>query len=114
MALLIDSVFLVTATDIEANGQSGAQVVETLLGLSGKTPGAKRLELSATLTVPVSGPEFDAFAATANGTYHEIQIPLGPKTLISQGWINDCSVKGSTGGSTAYSFNFIGELNPPD
>jgi len=110
---LIDSVFQTTLSDLEVNGESGAQSVETLLGLAGKTPGNSKLDISGTLTVPVTGPETDFAGHVARGTYHEIQIPIGDKTIITQGWFESFSFKGSVGSATTYSFKFTGDFPEP-
>lgn len=113
VTVLIDGVRQIKATNIQVNGQSGAQAVETLDGLTGKTPGSKRVEMSITSAVPISGPEFDFATAVADGTYHEIQFPLGAKTIVAQGWFQDYSVQGSVNANTEISANFVGELKKP-
>lgn len=112
--ILIDNALLITLTDLEVNGVSGAQAVETLLGLTGKTPGAKRLNISATATVPLGGPEFDAASAVANGTFHEVQVPQGSKTIVSQGWIDEFAFKGSVGNNATYDFKYTGDFPAPE
>lgn len=113
VSCLIDNVFQTTLSDLEVNGESGAQAVETLLGLAGKTPGNAKLDMSGTLTVPVTGPETDIAGSVARGSYHEVQIPIGDKTIVSQGWFDSFSLKGSVGSSTTYSFKYTGDFPPP-
>lgn len=114
MTILVDGVRQVKITNIQVNGQSGAQAVETLDGLAGKTPGSKRLEVSGTWAVPITGTEFDVATAVANGTYHQIQIPVGAKTIVSDGWFQDFNMQGSVNSNTETGAQFIGELNPPE
>lgn len=114
MTLLVDGVRQVSLSNIQVNGQSGAQAVETLEGLVGKTPGSKRLEVSGTWALPITGMEFDVASAVASGTYHELQIPVGSKTLVSQGWFQDFGAQGSVNANTEVTAQFIGELNAPE
>jgi hypothetical protein len=113
LTVLLDGVMQTEVSDIKVNGKSGAQAVELLRGLAGKTPGARQLEFSGTWAIPISGPEFDVVGFTADGSYHDLQIPLGPKTLISSGWFQDCEIGQSTGSHTQVSGTFMGEFNPP-
>lgn len=114
MTLLVDGVRQVKASEITVNGQSGAQAVETLEGLVGKTPGSKRLEISAKWALPITGMEFDVATATANGTYHEIQIPVGSKTIVSQGWFQEFNLGGSVNANTEVGAQFVGSLDAPE
>ena len=113
LACLIDGVFQVKVSNIEVNGDSGAQAVETLEGLAGKTPGSKKLEISGTWAVPIGGLEFDFFTAAAVGTYHEVQIPVGAKTIISKGWFQTAGIGQGVNASTEAKMTFIGEFEPP-
>lgn len=114
LVLLIDGVAQVKTQSISVNGQSGSQAVETLQGLAGKTPGNRRLEVSFTGAVALNGLEFDAISAGAEGTYHDLQIPVGAKSIISRGWFDTFTVSQSTGASTEVSATFIGDYNPPE
>ncbi len=114
MAVLIDGVFQTTVQDVQVNGTSGNQIVETLQGLAGKTPGSKMLTITGKWAVPVTGLETGLIAAVANGSYHEIQVPVGEETIVSSGWFDEFTLGGSTGQSTEFSATFKGELNAPE
>jgi hypothetical protein len=112
--ILIDGQFQAEASNISVNGQSGAQAVETIAnGLSGKTPGSKRIEFALTSAVPTGGMEFDFVQACSDGAYHEVQIVYGAKTIVSKGWFQDFSLGQSTNASTEASANFIGTFEVP-
>ncbi len=108
LSCLIDGVLQIEATEYSINGDSGANAVETFAGLSGKTPGARKLEIDAKWALPVSGLEFDVMSACANGTYHELQMPLGNKTLVSKGWWQTATVSGSVNSNTEVQAKFMG------
>lgn len=114
LAVLIDGVFQASVTNVEINGQSGAQAVETLQGLAGKTPGSARVEISGTWAVPIGGLEFDFLGAALRGEYHTIQVPLGDKAYIGNGWFQDAGVSQGTGSNTEAKMNWVGEPNPPE
>jgi len=113
LKLLVDGIFQVKVTNVQVNGQSGAQAVETLEGLAGKTPGSGRLELTGNWAVGLEGPEADLWTWIADGSYHEVQIPIGDKSIISQGWWDTAGISQSTNASTEQTAAFIGELQPP-
>jgi hypothetical protein len=112
LALLIDGVFQIKPSSVSINGESGAQAVETLEGLAGKTQGSGRCTISVSGAVPLGGLEFDCVSALSQGTYHEMQVPLGGKSYVGNGWINSASVSQSVNANTEYSFEWIGELKP--
>ncbi len=110
LAVLIDGVFQLKVSSVTVNADSGAQAVETLEGLAGKTPGSHRLEISGTWAVPLGGLEFDFISACAEGSYHNIQIPIGSKSLIADGWFQTAGVSQSTNANTEAQMAFTGEL----
>jgi len=114
LTVLVDGVRQVKLSGVTVNGQSGAQAVETLEGLAGKTAGSGRLEITANWAVPITGFEFDVAEAVAEGTYHELQIPVGSKSIVSQGWFDSFDLGQSTNANTELGAQFIGELNPPE
>ena len=113
LVLLIDGVYQVSCSGIDISLDSGAQRVDTLEGLAGKTPGAKSLEISGTWAVPIGGLEFDFATAMAEGSYHEIQIPVGGKSIVAKGWFQSGKIGQSTNASTEASATFIGEFEKP-
>lgn len=113
MSLLVDSVLQLEVNEVSVNGQSGAQAVKALSGLVGKTPGTPMIEIEGKWGVPVSGMEFDVASACANGTYHELQIPVGNKTIVSKGWWDTFGLSGSNDNNTELSAKFTGTLVPP-
>lgn len=113
LACIIDGVFQVKVQNFSVNGNSGRQAVETLEGLAGFTPGSKTLEVNGTWAVPVGGPEFDFMTAAANGTIHEIQIPIGVKTIISKGVFLTAGFSQSVNAATEHTMTFMGEFEAP-
>ncbi len=113
LKLLVDGVMQVTPSQIRIQFSSNNQVVETLEGLAGKTPGAGRVTISCTGSVPVSGPEADPATKVVKGTYHDMQVPFGPKSYIGTGWFDECDIGQSTNANTEVSFTWIGEFAEP-
>lgn len=109
LAVLIDGVFQAEVSQVEVNGESGAQAVETLQGLAGKTPGSGRVEVNGSWAVPIGGLEFDFFSAAIEGSYHTIQIPLGDKAYIGTGWFQNSSIGQSVNANTEARMSWIGE-----
>lgn len=91
---------------------SNAQAIETFDGLVGKTPGSGRVTWSGTAAIPASGPEFDYWSACQRGSYHTLQIPMGLKSYIGNGWFDDVEVDQSTNGSAEMSFTWTGSFEP--
>lgn len=113
LALLIDGVFQVKPSQIRVQFQANNQVVETLEGLAGKTPGSGRVTITATCAVPVGGPEHDFFTDCVKGTYHDLQVPFGAKSYIGTGWFDECDIGQSTNANTEASFTWQGEFSAP-
>lgn len=101
-------------TNISVNGQSGSQAVETLQGLAGKTPGNRRLEVSGNWAVALNGLEFDFLTACAEGSYHDLQIPVGAKSIISRGWFDTGGISQGVNSATEANATFIGSFDPPE
>lgn len=110
---LIDGVYQAKATQWSATFNSGAQRVDTLEGFAGKTPGSGSIEITGNWAVEIGGVEVDIFTYCAEGSYHEIQIPAGTKSIISQGYFDTAGISQSTNASTEATATFIGELQPP-
>lgn len=110
LALLIDGVFQIKPSTIRVQLSSQNQPVETLEGLAGKTPGSGRCTVTGTAAVPKNGPEEDFFTKVVVGSYHQIQVPMGLKGYIGNGWFDECEIGQSTGQNTEVSFTWIGEF----
>ncbi len=104
----IDGIAQVMVTRGQATLDSGAIKVETLEGLVGKTPGATSIEITGDWAVPTGGLEFDFLSACNDGTYHEIQIPVGTKTIVAQGWFQTAGIQGGATESTSATMTFTG------
>ncbi|MCZ2439650.1 MAG: hypothetical protein LC119_05680 [Burkholderiales bacterium] len=113
LRLIIDGEVQAQCTQISVNLDGQAVRVDTLEGLAGKTEGAKSLEIDGNWAVPLGGLEFDFVTAIADGTYHEVQIPIGNKTIVTRGWFQSGSLSQSVNAATEASAKFIGELNAP-
>lgn len=112
LTVMIDGVIQAKLTNVSVNGDSGAQAVQTLQGLAGKTQGSGQLELSGTWAVPVNGLEFDVWSAAANGSYHDVQIPVGTKSIVSKGWFQTAGLSQSVNANTEATATFIGTFEP--
>jgi len=111
LALLINGVFQLKPSSLEIEWDSGAQRVDTLEGLAGKTPGSGTTNISATGAVAISGPEFDYFSACQRGDYVDMQVPLGFKGYIGNGWFQTAGISQSVNGNTEFKFSWTGEFS---
>jgi hypothetical protein len=112
LTCLVDGVKQIKVTQVRVSPKGQNQKVETLEGLVGKTPGSKFVEVSANWALPISGLEFDVVGAIADGSYHEVQVPLGSKSFVAKGWFEEGEIGQSTNANTEVSATFIGELVP--
>lgn len=113
LKLLFDGVFQVKPSTIRVSLDSGAQEVDTLEGLAGKTPGAGKCKITGTCAVPLGGPEFDFFTACQEGSYHQAQVPFGVKSYIGNGWFQTTEIGQSVNQSTEIQFEWTGEFSKP-
>jgi hypothetical protein len=113
LKLLIDGVFQIKPSQIRVQFSANNQVVETLEGLAGKTPGSGRVTITCTVAVPVGGFENDFITSCVKGTYHDLQVPFGPKSYIGTGWFDESDIGQSTNANTEASFTWIGEFAEP-
>lgn len=111
--VLIDGLIQVKLTNATVSLDSGNQPVETLEGLAGKTPGSGRVEINATWVIEPGGPETDVFQHVFDGTIHEIQIPVGAKSLVSRGWFQTSGISQSVNANTEVTATFTGDLKQP-
>jgi len=113
LKLLIDGVFQIKLSTIKVSFSSGAQEVDTLEGLAGKTPGSGKVKITGSGAVPLGGPEFDYPTAVKQGTYHSLQVPFGVKSYIGNGWFDSAELGQSVNQSTEISFEWTGEFADP-
>lgn len=113
LRLLVDGVFQLKATNVQVTMNSGAQRVDTLEGFAGKTPGSGDIQVTANWAVEIGGPECDLFQWVAEGSYHEVQIPIGTQSIMTQGYWDTSGISQSTNASTEMTGTFIGELQEP-
>lgn len=113
LRLLIAGQFQLKTSSIRAAWAANNQPVETLEGLAGKTPGSGRVTITVTAVLPTSGPEFDYFSAVVDGTYAEMQIPIGPKSYIGNGWFDDVDLGQSVNANTEINYTWTGEFAKP-
>lgn len=110
---LINGVLQVTLTDLSLELDGKNQLLETLEGVVGKTPGAGQATITGTMIVPVGGPETDVLAAVKDGGYHDFQIPLGSKSYVGNGYFDKATVSQSVGKPTEIQFTWIGAFERP-
>lgn len=113
MNILIDGETQVLLQNGTVNWDTKKVPVNTMSGLVGFSPGPKGVTISAESAVRVSGPEFDAFESGANDLQHEITVPYGTKSIVTEGEIMSGSITGSVESATSHSFEFMGTYNPP-
>ncbi len=113
LKLLVDGVFQIKLSTIRMSFDSGAQEVDTLEGLAGKTPGSGKVKITGTGAVPLGGPEFDYLTAVQEGSYHSLQVPFGTKSYIGNGWFGTAELGQSTNQSTEIQFEWTGEFSKP-
>lgn len=113
LAVLIDGVYLVELVQAQVNGDSGNQPVRTLEGLVGKTPGSRELNITFNSAVPIGGLEVDFLTYCADGSYHQVQIPVGSKTIVSDGWFQTAGLGGGVNANTEGHGEFHGTFDPP-
>lgn len=113
LVVLVDGVTQVELQNVEVNADTKNIPVETMRGLAGFTPGAKVITISATSAVRISGPEFDAIDSGFEGNVHEITVPYGTKSIVSEGQIMTSGLSGSVNSSTETKFEFMGTYNKP-
>jgi hypothetical protein len=113
MTLLVNGVHQITESEVSLEIDGKNQPIETLEGFAGKTQGAGVVTVTGTGYIPVSGPEFDYFTEVFNGGYHTLQVPLGPKSYIGNGYFDNCKIMGSVGKATEISFTWLGEFAKP-
>jgi hypothetical protein len=110
---LIDGVFQIKPTSIRVSLDSGAQELDTLEGLAGKTPGSGKAKITGSCVVPLGGPEFDFFTACVEGSYHQMQVPFGVKSYIGNGWFHTAELGQSVNQATEFQFEWTGEFAKP-
>lgn len=113
LIVLINGVSQVLLQDLRASVDGKKVPIETMQGLVGFTPGAKEMKISFKAAAMVSGLEFDPFTAIDSANTYEIQIPIGPKTLTTQGEFMTAEIGQSTNASTELSFEFHGTFSAP-
>ena len=114
LKLLVNGVFLVTPSSISVEFDSGAQRVDTLEGLAGKTPGSGSVTINCTCAVPLGGPEADFFENCVEGAYADLQVPFGAKSYIGTGWYQTAQISQSVNANTEVQFTWMGQLTKPE
>lgn len=110
---VIDGRIQAKATSISVELDGKRVPVETLEGLDGYTSGPGQLSITANWAIEKGGPEFDFVDAIAIGSFHDVQIPYGKKTIATKGYFTNGGLSQSVGASTEGTATFIGKLNPP-
>ena len=112
LALFIDTTYQVTMTSIEMATNSGQQRVDTLEGLAGFTPGSGDVTFTCGFSIPIGGQEFPIQQAVDAGTYHTVQMPLGPEDYVGLGKFIDCNITQSVNANTEGTFTWVGQKAP--
>lgn len=112
LGIVLGGVWQVKPSSISVSFDSGAQRVDTLEGLAGKTPGAGSVSISITAAVPAGGPEYDWLSACADGNYENIVVPFGAKAYTGNGWFQTAGGSQSVNANTETTCEWVGELKP--
>lgn len=113
LRLLVNGVFQIKASSVNLEFDSGAQRVDTLEGLAGKTPGSGTVTITGNFAVPIGGPEHDFFTDCVEGAYVEMQVPFGAKSYIGTGWFQTAGISQSVNANTEGTFTWTGEFEKP-
>lgn len=110
LTVYVDGVTQLLLKDVTVDGDLQLQDVETMTGLVGFTPGAKRINISCTSAVRQSGPEFDPIADGGEDSIiiRELLIPYGAKTIVTEGVVKTWSLSNGVNQSTDLGFQFTG------
>jgi len=111
LGLLIDGVYQIEVTNISVQFDSGAVRIDTLEGLAGKSDGSGSVTISVSQAIPLGGLEFDFVSALATGTYHQMQIPIGAKSYIGNGWFQSGSGGQGVNAASEAGWEWTGELS---
>ena len=114
LKLLVNGVSQIETSSISVEFDSGAQRVDTLEGLAGKTPGSGSVTINVTSAVPIGGPEFDYEGACVRGDYVDMQVPFGAESYIGTGWFQTAQVSQSVNANTEIQFTWIGQFAEPE
>lgn len=112
LALMIDGVFQIEATNVSIEFNPSLQAVDTLEGRSGYTQGAGFATISAGAAVPIGGLEFDFMSAMAKNEPHDLEVVVGGKSYAGSGFFQSGSVGQSAGANTESSWTWEGQLKP--
>lgn len=113
MSILINGTYLLKTQSLTLDASGGKIAVNTMSeGLVGGTDGTKTGTVSFTAAVPVSGPEADFFGMCQKGDYVTIQLPIGGKSFIGDGWFDTVSLSQSTDASTELNCSLTCEFKP--
>lgn len=107
--LFLDGSELAECESIQVNGDSKAQVVETIAkGFAGLTQGAAQIRFTVKNAVPDAAFEMNPNAFIKKGEYKEIAVKAGGKTITSTVMINTWSFSYQINGKAELSFEAIG------
>lgn len=110
LKVLVNGTYQLKVSSISVDGQSNAAAVETLEGLLGKTDGASSVSVSLSAAVPTSGQEFNFWDTMADGEYLTVQIPVGDRSILVDGWVVSVSLSQSVSASTELQVTVQGKL----
>lgn len=110
LTIFVNGSRLVTPNSININWDSGQQTVITLEGLSGFTPTGGTCTVEVSQAVPIGGLEMDFTEHIENGSYIELQVPIGAKSYIGNGKILNGGASQSAQASTEGTWSWQGEL----
>ena len=112
--LFVDGDKIGRLQDLELTSDSGkVRVNDIETGFAGFSVGAGAVTVTGKCYVPLGGLEqFDfVSAATQSGGTHEVQVPVGAKSYIGEGYFEQAKITGATDTATEVSFTFIGQSN---
>jgi hypothetical protein len=91
----------------------GQQRVDILNeGLGGFTPGSGDVTVTIGFAIPIGGTEATFQEDCSNGSYIDLQIPIGKKDYVGRGKLESVSMSQSVNAAAEGTFTWIGELAP--
>jgi hypothetical protein len=100
-------------TSIEMATNGGQQRVDILNeGLGGFTPGSGDVTVTIGFAIPIGGTEATFQEDCSNGSYIDLQIPIGKKDYVGRGKLESVSMSQSVNAAAEGTFTWIGELAP--
>ncbi|HEY3494743.1 MAG TPA: hypothetical protein VGK73_08665 [Polyangiaceae bacterium] len=108
---LIDGVIQVELQEVNVTADPKKLPVYNKSGLAGFSQGAGELTIEFKYAVPAPGFEFNMFDAARSNRQYTIQVPIGAKTVVSEGEFTGANVSSGVNTATESGGTFMGTYN---